>query len=460
MSTLSRDEHLGPARPDAPASRARGAALRRAREPAAARAARRRGRRGARLDRSSFRRSQGPDEISHFAYTERIVETRSIPYYPGSSRPTRPLDVDRDATRPRSTAGSSPSRATRSRARPDRSCRSSCGGASRRAPTTPTAPTAATRRRWAARRCTTCTRRCPTSRPTRWTSSTASSRCALANIPLLLALVALTWAIAGHAAAAPVAAGPRHRGGRAQPAAHAPRGGGQPRPVPRDDLGGVLLPGDPRASSAARRGAGWPGIAALTVASCLTHGRGIALVVPAALVLDVRVVAMAAAEPARRRRRSLIAAAGVVVAAPPTWRCATRRSGRRRPDSARQFVSYLWQFYLPKLSFMAPSFRPDWTVRDAFIDRFYGTFAQLEVYFSPGVMTLLAHLTVAAVVLALVGLVVRLRSVRARSTALWVLARLRRRGGRLPHGHARRGLPLAGRRRRRSGRDGPLPAAR
>jgi hypothetical protein len=38
------------------------------------------------------------------------------------------------------------------------------------------------------------------------------------------------------------------------------------------------------------------------------------------------------------------------------------------------------------------------------------------------VMTLLARLTVAAVVLALVGLFVRLRSVRARSTALWVLA--------------------------------------
>ena len=85
-------------------------------------------------------------------------------------------------------------------------------------------------------------------------------------------------------------------------------------------------------------------------------------------------------------------------------------------------MSYLWQFYLPKLPFMTPSFRPDWTVRDAFIDRFYGTFAQLEVYFSPGVMTLLARLTVAAVVLALVGLVVRLRSVRTRPAALWVLA--------------------------------------
>ena len=108
---------------------------------------------------------------------------------------------------------------------------------------------------------------------------------------------------------------------------------------------------------------------------------------------------------------------------------------------------------------MTPTFRPDWTVRDVFVDRFYGTFAQLEVYFSPGVMTLLVAPDHGSVVLALVGLAVRLRSVRRAIDRALGAGGLRRRRRRLPPGHARRGLPLAGLRRRRSGGDGPLPAA-
>jgi hypothetical protein len=362
---------------------------------------------------------QGPDEISHFAYTERMVETQSIPFYPGGipSNPGHSTSTETNAAalyggilaesrnpfaRP---PGSDLSVELwkRQPARTDHAARADGGFASAMGspplyyayaalPYLATYPLDFFDREFAMR---------------------------LANIPLLLALVALTWAIAGLLlprrslqvlATAAVALNPQltHLAAVVNPdlflatiwAAFF-------------YLAILVLT---RGPTRGRLG----GIAALTVASCLTHGRGIAIVVPAAFVFALAWWRWR--RPSRRVAVAFLGSAAVVALAGAYLALRYATLGPPTVGTARQFVSYLWQFYLPKLSFMAPSFRPDWTVRDAFIDRFYGTFAQLEVYFSPGVMTLLARLTVAAVVLALVGLFVRLRSVRARSTALWVLA--------------------------------------
>ena len=362
---------------------------------------------------------QGPDEISHFAYTERMVETRSIPFYPGGI-PKNPGHSTSTETNAAALYGGILAESRNPFARPpgselsvelwhrqssrsNRADRRDGGFASAMGspplyymyaalPYLATYPLDFFDREFAMR---------------------------AANIPLLLGLVALMWAISGMLlprrslqvlATAAVALNPQltHLAAVVNPdlflatiwAAFF-------------YLAILVVTRGPTRGRAL-------GIGALTIASCLTHGRGIALVVPAAMVLTYAWWRWR--PPTRRVAIAFLSAAGVVglIAAYLALRYATL--GPPTARSAREFVSYLWQFYLPKLSFMTPSFRPDWTVRDAFIDRFYGTFAQLEVYFSPGVMNLLSHLTEAAIVLALVGLVVRVRSVRARSTALWVLA--------------------------------------
>jgi hypothetical protein len=79
----------------------------------------------------------------------------------------------------------------------------------------------------------------------------------------------------------------------------------------------------------------------------------------------------------------------------------------------RQFASYLWQFYLPRLSFMTPAVGPvEWGVQQVFIERFFGTYGALDVVFPPGAMSWAKWLSLIGIVLAFVGLAVRWRSVR------------------------------------------------
>jgi hypothetical protein len=152
-------------------------------------------------------------------------------------------------------------------------------------------------------------------------------------------------------------------------------------------------------------------LAGLVVASCLTQPRGLALVIPAlaAVALSVRDV--------RRRPALAIMGATYLVAAVVLVNYATR--GDVLGFHVRQFASYLWQFYLPRLDFMTPAPGPEWGVGDVFVDRFYGGFAQLEITLPDG---LLSVLTVGALVvgaLAIVGLVVQRRALaRQRDVAI------------------------------------------
>jgi hypothetical protein len=361
---------------------------------------------------------EGPDEISHFAYTERLVETRSIPWYPGGA-PNPPGRFASTETAGAALYGGIFAESRNLAARPlgsqvavdlwhrqpertDRAARKDGGYTSAMAnpplyylyeaiPYLVTYPLDFFDREFAMR---------------------------VANIPLLLVTIGFAWATSGlllarrslqFLATAAVALNPQliHLTAvvnadimlAAQWAAFFYLGVR------------VLTEGATRGRVA--------GIAALSVASCLTHGRGVAILVPAALVLAVAWWRWR--RPSRRLAAVCAAGAGLatVVAGYVVLRYATL--GELTGMRVRQLVSYLWQFYLPKLPFMETTFRPDWTVRDAFIDRFYGTFAQLEVFFSPTVMTWLARLTVLAIVLAAVGLAVRLHAARRRPAALWVL---------------------------------------
>ena len=361
---------------------------------------------------------QGPDEIGHFAYTERIVETGSIPWY--RANPTKPGRATSSETYAAALYSGVVAESGNLFARPP--------GSELSVDLWKRQPPRTNRADRADGDYTSAMRTPPlyylyaalpylATYPLDFFDREFAMR--LANIPLLLAIVALTWAIAGMLlprrslqvlATAAVALNPQ-----------------------LTHLTAVVNPDVFLAAQWAAffylsllvitRGATrWrlAGIVALSVTSCLTHGRGVAILAPAAFVL-------AAAwwrwrRPSRRTAAAVLSVAGVALLAAAYLVLRYATLGFLTADSARRFAGYLWQFYLPKLWFMTPTLGPHWTSREVFIDRFYGTFAQLEVYFSPRVMALLSHLTMAAIVLALVGLGVRLRSVRARPTALLALA--------------------------------------
>jgi hypothetical protein len=157
----------------------------------------------------------------------------------------------------------------------------------------------------------------------------------------------------------------------------------------------------------------------LVALSGLTQPRGLALLVPA-----VATVALAWRRHGSGGKRAVplglvVAGAGgvlLLVLYAMQWDVSVSRT--------RQFASYLWQFYLPRLGFMDPSISPGWGVKQAFIDRLFGGYAQLEIAPPAWVQTALAIGAVAVIVLALVGVWVRRRSLARRPEVAVVCALL------------------------------------
>jgi hypothetical protein len=242
----------------------------------------------------------------------------------------------------------------------------------------------------------------------------------LANVPLLLVVVVLTWLIAGEVfgrrrwlqtiAAGAVALNPQtvHLSSVVDP----------------DPLLAVVWSGFlylalltlKRGPSTGRIA----GIAALTLASCLTHPRGLALLPVAAVTVAWALVRHRRVAP---RLRTPLIAGGVIAALLGAVAALDYGARGLQGDHVRGLVSYAWQFYLPRLPFMSPSVRADWTVRDAFVDRFW-TFAQFDVSFSRGVLDALAVLSAVILVSAIVALVLRRAEIRRapESVALFVVA--------------------------------------
>jgi len=238
----------------------------------------------------------------------------------------------------------------------------------------------------------------------------------LANLPLYLLTIVLTWVLAGRLLGP--ALWPRTVAAGAvavQPQFAFVAAGVSPDPLLTAIWAGFLVV----AVSAVQERLTWAraaGLLALAAASVLTHPRGAPLALLALLAiglglrrrLDVsgRVVALGVAAAAAAMLVALVAGAGVL------------DSTRGAHFNVREFGSYVWQFYLPKLPFMAPSIGPEYGAQLAYVETFYGVFASLEVRWPALAYDLLAAASLAG----LAALAVVAIRARERLQARWELA--------------------------------------
>jgi 4-amino-4-deoxy-L-arabinose transferase-like glycosyltransferase len=166
------------------------------------------------------------------------------------------------------------------------------------------------------------------------------------------------------------------------------------------------------------------GLALLTGLAALTHGRGLFLVPPAVLVL---VVGLLHAHPSRaqlaRQAALATAALGVCLVGAYLWTRSTSAGGgafggevgraATQQLSARQFIAYLWHFYLPGGSFIGPQLGPQYGFRQFYIGTFFSGYANLEVTLSPGVNAWLTRIAWFGAALLAVLAVVRRRALWA-----------------------------------------------
>jgi 4-amino-4-deoxy-L-arabinose transferase-like glycosyltransferase len=162
-------------------------------------------------------------------------------------------------------------------------------------------------------------------------------------------------------------------------------------------------------------------LCAVTAAAILTKATSYALVVPVlfALYIGWR------RRPGSERRPALkpLAAAGLVLVVPVLgWVALAHATGRAaintvgsspaHPFIVSQFLSYVWQFYLPRLPFLTP-FRatPQLPVYDIWLNQGTGVFGWLDVYL-PQWMYPAAAWAVGAIAIVAIALLTRLRERR------------------------------------------------
>ncbi len=247
----------------------------------------------------------------------------------------------------------------------------------------------------------------------------------LANLPLLLLCVALTWVLAaellpGIAWARPLAAGI---------VALEPQLAFLSGVVNPDLLIVTLTTGLAVAGVRTARSGLTPGrlavLAGTSVAATLTHPRGVALLVVAALAV------LLGARGRLRRGWVLGGAAGLVGLAAAAAVVLSRvfeipllSAGDGAPFQARELVSYVWQFYLPALPFMEAPLGGDYGFREVWVQTFFGTFGSLEIGYATWVYDALQVLVLALLALFVVALVRHRAAVARAWPALVVLAGL------------------------------------
>jgi hypothetical protein len=161
-----------------------------------------------------------------------------------------------------------------------------------------------------------------------------------------------------------------------------------------------------------RRGPSFWRILALCVlaaASLLTHGRGVAIVVPLAVVLAISL--LRARPPLRRALAWLAPSIGFVLVTYVAYRLLLAPAGGAYGGEVnltsgghfgiRGFIESVWQFYLPKLPFMHVRIGPSYGYEQMFIEGFFGRFASLEVAYGDPVYRLIQ----AVCAVGLIGLV-------------------------------------------------------
>lgn len=153
---------------------------------------------------------------------------------------------------------------------------------------------------------------------------------------------------------------------------------------------------------------------AVSALACLTHGRGLLILPPALLAIGLAL--------ARERGWSALRPARSVPALAVAYFAVILVATERGDGNVREFLSYVWQFYLPKLGFMDPSIGVhDYDFGEAYVNRFYGTFAQLEVTLANPITRVLFWATLAGLAALVVALVVRRRAVARNGDAAIVL---------------------------------------
>jgi 4-amino-4-deoxy-L-arabinose transferase-like glycosyltransferase len=171
------------------------------------------------------------------------------------------------------------------------------------------------------------------------------------------------------------------------------------------------------------RARGWDavGLCAVVAAAILTKATSYALVAPVLLALLIGWRRRPG--PERKPALKRIEAAVLVLAVPVVgWLGLARALGREginhvasssaHPFNIGQFLSYVWQFYLPRLPFMTP-FRttPQLPVYDLWVRQIAGTFGWLDVYL-PSWMYPAAALVAGGIAIAAIVLVAQLRDRR------------------------------------------------
>ena len=151
---------------------------------------------------------------------------------------------------------------------------------------------------------------------------------------------------------------------------------------------------------------------ALCALSGLTHGRGAALVAPAALTLALAVW-QARRPGARPTRRQALATAGLATTLAAGAFVYIALSGAVTLAGLRRLASYLVQFYLPHPRFLT-AIGPDYGFREVMVERFFGAYVQLEVNFSAGVYDALWVGLIAIALSAAVALALRPEALRRR----------------------------------------------
>ncbi len=158
---------------------------------------------------------------------------------------------------------------------------------------------------------------------------------------------------------------------------------------------------------------------ALAAGCALTHPRGLSICVAGIVAIAIAAWRQRGPHDARATRRAVLATGALAVFGALVL--TLYAAGSPAPNDLRQFGSYLWQFYLPKLSFMSPSVGPDYGARDAFVERFFGTYGQLDAVVSREVLDLIWIGTLIGLGLLVVALVAQRERLRANLDLVAVL---------------------------------------
>jgi hypothetical protein len=132
------------------------------------------------------------------------------------------------------------------------------------------------------------------------------------------------------------------------------------------------------------------GVCLLAGAGVMTHGRGLALVPPALVAIAIAWIRFRPGwRPGLRGAVPGAIALGAMVIFAVAWTRSHAGGGGAFGGQAqiasgfniRQLATNVWQFYLPKLGFMAPRLGPPYGYRQVFIETGFGSFGSLEVNF-------------------------------------------------------------------------------